>query len=257
MLLQGRSRLTGHGGKTVNMLITLIQNSPRRFFFLAAGLVVFLVGCGPSEKDLRQMAIRQYRDGQQIESMTTLRQLLEEDPSDPIANYYMGLNYRRWAERQRREGDKAGAIEELDTAVMYFTQAIKSWPNYMAAISAKNEALETRDKYEEAIEVAQRATEVNRGESEHFAYLGTEYMQRGDYDNALRCFKTSLDIQENAKAYAGLGELYTRVGNQQMAIDAYRRAYEMDPTNKKVARSLDKLASDSGTYTASDEAPLR
>ncbi len=234
----------------------LTRASSIRLFFLSAGLVAFIAGCGPSTKDLRQMGIRQYRDRQHIESMALLRQVLEEDPDDAQANYYMGLNYRRWAERQLREGDTTGAIEELDTAIMYFTQAIKSWPNYMAAISAKNETLETRGKYEEAIHVSKRATKVNRGEYEHFVVLGNEYRERGDYDNALRCYKTSLAIQENAEAYAALGKLYTQVGNRDLAIDAYRRAYEMDPTKQQVAQALDKLASDSGAYQASDGTPL-
>ena len=84
-----------------------------------------------------------------MESTATLRRALKAAPSDAQCNYYMGMNYRTIAARKFETNDFIGAYRELDTAIVFFTQAVKSWPNYMAAIDAKNEALESRGQFEE------------------------------------------------------------------------------------------------------------
>ncbi|NLX12139.1 MAG: tetratricopeptide repeat protein [Phycisphaerales bacterium] len=217
-----------------------------------------LIGCAPSIEEMRVTGIEQFRGRQFVESTATMRHILEQQPNDAEANYYMGLNYRAMAERKFRDGNVAAAARELDISTMYFTQAIKSWPNYMSAIAAKNEALEARGKFEAALTLAERATSNNRGIAEHFVYLGDEYRQRGDHDNALRRYKTALGIDpQNAKAFAGMGQLYLLVGERALAMDAFRRAYEIDPRETGAADALNQLMSESGTYTASHEASLR
>jgi len=213
-----------------------------------------LVGCGPDKKELRAQAIDQYRGQQYIESMATLRQVLEMDRADAEANYYMGLNYQTMAARKFRDGDVTAACRELDTSVLYFKDAIKSWPNYMAAINAENEALEARGRYEQALAVAKTATEVNRGISEHFIVLGNEYRDRGDYDNAVRSYKTALSIDPNsAVAYAEMGTLYLRIGDRALAKDSLKRSYELNPRQTGVADQLAQLGAGTDARTASDE----
>ena len=188
------------------------------------------------------MAIDHYRNRQYIESMATLREVLEKDRSDAQANYYMGLNYRAMAERKFRRGDVTAACRELDIAALYFTQAIKSWPNYIAAVEAKNEALEARGRYDQALTVVQRTAEINRGVAEHFIILGNEYLERGDYDNALRSYQIALATDpQSAEAHAALAKLYERTGDRALAMDAYRRATELNPANQDAATRLQML----------------
>lgn len=213
-------------------------------WFMLAGMVGLGAGCAPKPEDLRAMAIDHYRNRQYIESMATLREVLEEDRSDAEANYYMGLNYRAMAERKFRRGDVTAACRELDIAALYFTQAIKSWPNYIAAVEAKNEALESRGRYDQALTVVEHTAEINRGVAEHFIVLGNEYLERADYDNALRSYQTALATDpESAKAHSALARLYERTGNRALAMDAYRRARELDPDNQDAATRLQMLES--------------
>src|SRR5436853_2067507 len=124
---------------------------------IATGCVAFFfafTGCTPDVSDMRYEGVSQYRSRQYTESMATMREVLERAPNDAQANYYMGLNYRTVAARKFSEGDPVAARRELDTSVVYFTQAIKTWPNYMAAVSAKTEALELRGKFDEAVATA-------------------------------------------------------------------------------------------------------
>jgi tetratricopeptide (TPR) repeat protein len=195
----------------------------------AAGLFS-LVGCTPDVKDMRADGVEQYRAKQHVESMATFRHVLELSPNDAQSNYYMGLNYRASAERKYRDGDVTAACRELDTSVIYFGQAVKSWPNYMAAVAAKTEALELRGKYDEALNVAEYVASNNRGTADHYVYLANEYRDRGDFDNALRAYKLALSTNPNcSKAYAGMGKLYLRIGDRSLASDSFRRANEINP----------------------------
>ncbi len=227
------------------------------FSMLPLGLLplAFAAGCTPDVSDVRREGVEQFRNNQYVESMATMRHVLELSPNDAQANYYMGLNYRASAARKFRDGDVAAARRELDTALVYFTQAIKSWPNYMVAVASKNEALELRGKYDEAIAVAERVASNNRGQAEHFVFLGNEYRERGDYDNALRAYKLALSTDPtSSKAYACMGQLYQRVGNTALASDAFRRAYEL---NKGEPAAAEFLATHGGaTYESEAASPI-
>jgi tetratricopeptide (TPR) repeat protein len=215
-----------------------------------------LAGCAQDLDDLRVQAIDQFRARQYVESMATLRQILEIERSDAEANYYMGMNYRAMAARKFRDGDIPAARRELDTSILYFAQAIKSWPNYMAAADAKNEAFEARGKYDEALAVTHRVAQNNRGISEHFVVLANEYRERGDYDNALRCYKLALSTApDSSRAYSEMGRLYLRVGDRVLAMDAFRKAYELNSAEPGVADTLAQLDVDYDTHTASHNAP--
>jgi len=223
-------------------------------YAILAMVCVFVgsIGCSQDINDLRTQAIEQYRGSQYIESMATLREILEINRADAQANYYMGLNYRVMAARKFRDGDVPAARRELDTSTLYFTQAVKSWPNYMAAVDAQNEALEARGKYDAALSVTQRVAANNRGVSDHFVVLGNEYRERGDLDNALRCYKLALSTSpDSARAYSAMGELYIRAGDRELAMDAFRRAYELDEHEPGVADQLARLDTQYEAYPAS------
>lgn len=221
---------------------------------LLASLAGSLTGCAPDLKELREAGMEHFRNHQYVESTATLREALEIKRTDPQTNYYMGLNYRAMAARKFRDGDVASACRELDTSVLYFTEAIKSWPNYMAAVDAKTEALEARGKYDEALTVAKNVSDTNSGHWEHYVVLGNEYRDRGDYDNALRVYKLALSTNPRAaRAYSELGRLYMRTGDRAMAFDSLRKAYELNHNEPGVASQLAMLEVDDGIRTVSSE----
>jgi tetratricopeptide (TPR) repeat protein len=217
---------------------------------VALACCTFATGCTPDVKEIRAEGIEQFRGKQYIESMATMRHVLSLSPNDAQANYYMGLNYRAMAARKFRDGDVTAARRELDTAIIYFTQAVKSWPNYMAAVASENEALEARGKYDQALGVAERVASNNRGIAEHYVYLADEYRIHGDYDSALKAYKTALASDpNNSKAYAGMGKLYMQVGNQALAADSFQRANEINPREPKM------IEAESDAQKASHELP--
>jgi tetratricopeptide (TPR) repeat protein len=76
----------------------------------------------------------------------------------------------------------------------------------------------------------------------HFIYLGNQYRDQGDYDNALRAYRIALTKDpDSATAYAALGRLYQIVGDKAKAIDAYSRAYELNHKEPGVEAALQLL----------------
>jgi len=221
------------------------------------GLATVVAGCAEDVSDLRTEGIEQFRDRQHVESMATLRYALRKNPNDAESNYYMGLNYRALAERRFRDGDLPAAKRTLDNAIVYFTQAIKTWPNYLAAIQAKNEALESRGKFDAALTLAENQAENNRGIAEHYVYLGDEYRERADYDNALRAYKTALATDpQNAPAFAGIAKLYAQAGRRDLALDAFRRAHELDPSRPEAAEALAAIEQFSDVVASPPSQPI-
>lgn len=224
---------------------------------LTGAAIVLLAGCTPDVSEIREVGIEQYRNKQYYESMATMRHTLDLSPSDPQANYYMGLNYRVMAERRFLEGDAIGARKRADRSIYYFTQAIESWPNYMAAVAAKNEALEARGKFDKALDVAATVAENNRGIADHYVYLADEYRQRGDYDNALRNYRVAISINpEMFRAYAGMGKLYRTVGDTTLAMESFTRAAELAPHNAEIADQIEELNAQSAYRHAEYASPL-
>jgi tetratricopeptide (TPR) repeat protein len=204
---------------------------------------------------MRAEGIQQYHQGRHIESMATLRHTLEIAPSDAEANYYMGMHYRRKAAEKLEAEDVPTACKHLDTAVRYFTQALKTWPNYMAAVDAKNEALELRGKFDQALDVAERVATNNRDVADHYVYLGNEYRERADFDNALAAYNKALAFEPGySKAYAGLGKMYEQIGDRSKAIYAYEQAYRANAAEPGVAAALQRLGQGGGEYSAQSDA---
>ncbi|HOB73259.1 MAG TPA: tetratricopeptide repeat protein [Phycisphaerae bacterium] len=223
---------------------------------LAFSLFSLVVGSGCSQDidDIRAEGIQQYRNRQYVESMATLRHGLSMKAADPQCNYYMGLNYRAIAAAKFRDGDIPGAQRELDTAIIYFSQAIKSWPNWLAAIEAKTEAFEARGKYAQALDTVDAVAYNNRGAAaEHYIHAGDTYRDMGDYDNALKRYQMALASDpNNARAYASIGKLYSIVGDRSKALDAFAKAYQLNPGDNEVNDQLARLgvnSSASETFT--------
>lgn len=229
------------------------SNQVLRVLVVLAGVSAWAatVGCTPDVKDLRTEGIQLFQSRQYIESMAVLNEALEKSPSDAQSNCYMGLNYRQIATRKFEQGDVPAGRRELDRAIYYYTQAIKSWPNYMEAVALKNEAQEARGKYERAMATVATVANNNRGIGEHFVQLGDEYRERGDYDNALKAYKTALASDPNlARAYAAMGKLYMRVGDRALAMDSYQKAYSLNRREAGVADALAQLGTSSDTEVA-------
>ncbi|MGQ9650327.1 MAG: tetratricopeptide repeat protein [Phycisphaerae bacterium] len=188
--------------------------SPVSMVTVAVGLslVVVMTGCTPDVTDIRNVGIKQYQAGLQIESMATFRRALDLAPNDAVSNYYMGLHYKNRADRKFFEGDLTGAYKQLDTAIMYFNQATTSIPNFIEAIKEKKDALARRGKYEQAVSMAEHVAQRIPGDKvTQYLILGNLYRDAGDADNALRAYKQALAMDPSStEARVEIERLYEK-----------------------------------------------
>jgi len=59
---------------------------------------------------------------------------------------------------------------------------------------------------------------------------------------AIEVFKMNVEMYpESANAYDSLGEAYMNAGQNELAIENYRRSLELNPENENAARMLQRL----------------
>jgi pentatricopeptide repeat protein len=72
---------------------------------------------------------------------------------------------------------------------------------------------------------------VNAPAPSYVAYnnLANAYRMERNYDKAVEYFNESIKVRPHPKTLSNLGSTYRRMGKNAMAIDAYRRALELNP----------------------------
>lgn len=74
--------------------------------------------------------------------------------------------------------------------------------------------------------------------------LGYSLIGKKNYDAAITYFKVNVELYPNsANAYDSLGEAYMLSGNNTLALENYRRAFELDPQNENASDMIKKLSS--------------
>jgi len=77
--------------------------------------------------------------------------------------------------------------------------------------------------------------------------LGSTYMALGEHDKAVDAFKRAAEIDpSNARALTGLGKAYEAQGDYDKAIDYYRKAIMTDPENMEAYYNLGSAYKDAG-----------
>jgi tetratricopeptide (TPR) repeat protein len=75
-----------------------------------------------------------------------------------------------------------------------------------------------------------------------YATLGRAYGAKGDVDKAIEMYRLSLryDAEDDA-VYSGLGEAFEKKGLPKEALNAYQKAYEINPESTRAARRIPAL----------------
>jgi len=75
--------------------------------------------------------------------------------------------------------------------------------------------------------------------------LATELTDMGHYEDAIRLLKLNLDqYPQSSRSYDALGEAYRKAGKKEDAIQASRKALELDPRNHNSEERLKALGAD-------------
>lgn len=98
------------------------------------------------------------------------------------------------------------------------------------------QALRSRD-WESAASIITRAGEAGIGEAQRATYQGRLALERGNALEAVQYFQRVVDQQSfSSEAWRMLGVAYRQVGNFQEAIRAFNRSYQINPNNRSALR---------------------
>lgn len=143
-------------------------------------------------------------------SKTAAIRALQLDPTDPEANYSMGIGYYFFE-------------KDLETAEKYLNQALKYRPNYVMALLGGS-VMDVIAGYEErAISRVKKAIELDPLTHSHIYYHASALQRLGRYEEALTEVNKLLKvIPHHTNSYCLKGTILTRLKQFDEAIELYK-----------------------------------
>ncbi len=169
------------------------------------------------------------RDSFFVEAKKEFRRAMEINPYFHYCYYNIGLIWEK--------------LGNPDSAIVYQQKTIALKPeNSMAQYMAKG-ALglvygKLKGDFEKAIPLLKEALANKPDDTGYHENLGICYAMKGDYDNSIKEFETSLQLKkvikkEDARIYMNLGLSWQNKGDKQKSDDYFQKAFQIDPSLKK------------------------
>jgi anaphase-promoting complex subunit 3 len=120
---------------------------------------------------------------------------------------------------------------ETDLAFLAHELIDSSWKSPEAWCALGNSWSLARD-HEQALRCFKRATQLNPNFAYAFTLQGHEHVANEEYDKALGSYRQSIVADSrHYNAWYGLGRVYEKLGNYDLALDHFTKASKMNPTN--------------------------
>ncbi|KAJ2948378.1 hypothetical protein O0L34_g7615 [Tuta absoluta] len=135
-----------------------------------------------------------------------------------------------------------GLVPGNVTQTVDLLQLLRQRPNYEAD-SLKNQANELMraKRYSEALEIYNRAVELNPRSSVYLCNRAAAHFQLGDFEAAVADCTAALAIQPYyAKAYGRLGLALSALDQHREARSAYAQASRLDPSNESYRENVQR-----------------
>jgi len=186
--------------------------------------------------------IELYNSWQFKEAENVLRTAVKADPSDTLANYYLGLsvivqeNYREGLEiflKVKQSQDRADQRTRPPVPSEYQTQMGLA----RARIGLK--------QYADAWKNLESARIEDGRSSEVFTYRGVYYLEQEKFKEAIKELEKAISLdKKNPYAFYYAGLAYYRSGNPQKAVDALKTFLSLAPDAPEAPKAkelVDKL----------------
>ena len=120
--------------------------------------------------------------------------------------------------------------ERYAGAEVLLQQAAKVAPDFSRAWADLCEVQYKQDKFDDAIESANRLIKLEPRLTDGHIMLASAAASAGHYQDAIGYFDKALEIApENVRALCAKGNVYRTIGDQEGAIDTYRRSIKANP----------------------------
>ncbi|HEX9303303.1 MAG TPA: tetratricopeptide repeat protein [Thermoanaerobaculia bacterium] len=123
------------------------------------------------------------------------------------------------------------AAGRIDDARNVYQRAAAEQPNYWAVYNHFGSFYYRLGRYPEAIAMFEQAVRHRPESSRAYNNLGAAYFKSDRFAGARKAFERSIQIEPNAGAYSGLGNVEYFVGNYRSAAAAFEQAAKLVPGN--------------------------
>lgn len=151
-------------------------------------------------------------------------------------------------------GDANAALGHYDEAITAYQWAGVLNPKYAPPWYGLGNVYAAMEQWPEAIAAYRRTLLLDDTNAQAYHNLAFVYAQYGDYTNAVLQYQAAIqrhtDLQAKTVALSGLGDVYAALNKNTEAIDAYRQAIQLDPTQALPWNNLGNVYRRSGNNDA-------
>jgi len=149
-------------------------------------------------------------------------------------------------ERSRRINNSGVAryhAGEYEQARVLFEQAVESDLHFAEAFNNLGLALTELDEHEDATVAFETAIEINPELGAGYNNLGYVLYLSENYEAAIEMYNEAIGREhDTSAAYTNLGNAWQKLGETEKAVEGWQRALEVDPSNERAQRYLDRFA---------------
>jgi tetratricopeptide (TPR) repeat protein len=166
-----------------------------------------------------------YREGGRPQAgLEMLREWVRDQPEDAQARYQLGAYLY--------------LLEEIEEAETQMREALRLDPQHAAALNFLGYSLaERKVQLDEALELVQRALEIDAWNGAFLDSLGWVYYQMGEYERAREPLeRAARELPHDPTILEHLGDLYQALGEVSLALTAWDEAWERGPAEPESLR---------------------
>ncbi len=130
---------------------------------------------------------------------------------------------------------------DVDKAIEHFEISLRYRPNQERILNYLAVALDRKGQTDEAVAHYHRVLKRNPKNRIALNNLGLIHRRNQQYDDAVNCFQRLLAVEGTAQSHYRVGEIYDRMGNDENAIQHYKKALTLKPDYEQASRKLKKL----------------
>jgi tetratricopeptide (TPR) repeat protein len=187
-----------------------------------------------------ELADLYFRTGQVREAEATARGLLKTSPNDIDAHRLLGRLYlRQLSEAQNSVSSSSPTGNTLDLAIGEFQKIVTLDPKSVEDRMVLGQLYTVKHQNEKAEEQFKAAHDLDPDSEEVVLNLSRLYAENGDLAHAAKVIEAVPPSERSPKMEFALGAVYDQLKRPKDAIDAYKRAADLDPED---AHSMGALA---------------
>ena len=136
--------------------------------------------------------------------------------------------------------------KNVKEAIAHFQHAISLGLDSFAVHFRAAICFEKLGGYHDALRSIKKAIMIDSSNSDAFNQLGAIYLSLREWESAKPCFEKALELSESGVSLSNLAVTQMMLGEPEKAIDAIKRAIQIDPTDANAHNTLGTIYMETG-----------